>query len=118
MKVIGTCSICGGMVAVPLLPKRMSTYCHQCGAEYGHSPMCPTMGSVGFGGAATSPESTKPLWQMDIRHRLKLEPNRTDAVARLLFHDLYCARDEQMFVELVEQSISELQKALNKLRGC
>lgn len=52
---------------------------------------------------------------MDVRHRIGLESSSIEPIPRLLFVALYSARDEQEFVILVEEMISELKAALNAL---
>jgi hypothetical protein len=60
---------------------------------------------------------TKPLWQMDVRHRLGLEPWKTDVVSRLLFGALYTSEDEDDFVNSVQNHVDELTRAINALKG-
>jgi hypothetical protein len=58
----------------------------------------------------------KPLWQMDVRHRLDLSPNKTDVISRLLFAALYAAEDEEQFLEMLEEHRDQLQLAINVMR--
>lgn len=59
----------------------------------------------------------KPLWQLDIRQRLALSPDRTDPISRLLFAALYAAEDEAEFLNLVENHVEELRRAIDATKA-
>lgn len=63
------------------------------------------------------PRAERPLWQMDLRHKLGLEPGMCDPVSRMLMGAVYDAEDENHFEELMADHIAHLVKAVEKARA-
>lgn len=61
-------------------------------------------------------EAKSPLWQMDLRHKLGLEPGMTDPVSMLIWHSIYGSGDSIEAAERIENHIEELQRALRVIR--
>lgn len=59
----------------------------------------------------------QPLWRMDVRHRLGLEPGRNDPISRLLMSALYAAEDETDFANTLDLLKDELQQAINSTKA-
>lgn len=59
----------------------------------------------------------QPLWQMDVRHRLGLDPTKSDPINRLLFAALYAAKSEQEFTEAIEKYGATLMAVIEILKG-
>lgn len=62
------------------------------------------------------PPKPQPLWQMDLRHKLKLEPGRTDAVAMLIWQALYSSGSSTEAAEILEFDVEELRRAIRIIR--
>lgn len=59
----------------------------------------------------------RPLWQMDLRHKLKLTPGQTDAISMLLWHSIYGSTSTPEVEDRIQDHINELQRALAIIRG-
>lgn len=62
------------------------------------------------------PKAEQPLWQMDLRHKLKLEPSRNDAVALLLWQAIYSSGSSPEAAERLQFDVEELQRAIRIIR--
>lgn len=79
----------------------MSNYCPHCGTDGLHVEGCPT----------------KPLWQMDVRYRLGLDPAKNDTMSSLLFSTLYSSGSQQDFRNAITEHVKELLRVVEILDG-
>lgn len=59
----------------------------------------------------------KPSWRRVLRQRLDITPEKTDPLSRLVWAAIYDAEDEDDFVNLIQNHIEELRRALNVLKA-
>lgn len=59
---------------------------------------------------------TRPLWQMDLRHKLKLTPGKIDMLSVLLWHSIAGSESTPEVEQRIQDHIEELQRALAIIR--